>query len=172
MGRRDVGGLLFLVCFSACSAVPLPAQSISGSLSCTVTDPTGAVVPGAELTLTSEDETALVKHYTSDRDGLYTFPNVSSGIYDLRATKTGFRDYIQTGIAIRAGSILRQDVVLHIGAAEQKVEVRANASPLNFENGERKEGVNPETIKELPLLVAGSIRSSAAFVSLLPGVTQ
>jgi hypothetical protein len=136
-----------------------------------VTDPSGAVVPGAELTLTSE-ETGLAKHYTADRDGLYTFPNIPSGIYDLQAAKQGFRDYIQKGIAVRVGAILRQDVTLQVGQAAQKVEVRANASPLNFENGERKEGVNPETIKELPLLVAGSIRSSAAFVSLLPGVTQ
>ena len=153
----------------ACSAAR--AQSVNGSLSGTVTDPTGAVIPKADLTLTSE-ETGVVKNFTAGPDGLYAFPNVPSGVYDLRASAKGFRDYVQEGIAVRVGAILRQDVMLQLGASTQTVEVQANASPLNFENGERKEGVNPETIKALPLLVAGSIRSSAAFVTLLPGVTQ
>jgi hypothetical protein len=171
MERKDVAAWLVLACSWACFAAPARGQSVNGSLSGTVTDPTGAVVPGAELTLTSE-ETGVAQHYTGGRDGLYSFPNIPSGIYDLQAAKNGFRDYVQKGIAVRVGAILRQDVALEVGSATQKVEVRANASPLNFENGERKEGVNPETIKDLPLLVAGAIRSSAAFVSLLPGVTQ
>ncbi len=168
---RKVVVTWILLVFSACAAVPAWAQSVNGSLSGTVTDPSGAVVPDTELTLTSE-ETGVAQHFTASRDGLYSFPSVPTGTYDLRASAKGFRDFVQKGITVRVGARVRQDVTLQVGTAALTVEVRANSSPLNFENATRREGVNPENIKELPLLVAGSIRSSAAFVSLLPGVTQ
>ena len=171
MRLKVVAAGMLLAWFAACSAASLRAQSVNGSLSGTVTDPAAAVTPNAVVTLTSE-ETGVAKTCTVGIDGLYTFPNVPTGTYDLRVAAKGFRDYVQKGITVRVGANVRQDVALEIGLATEVLEVRANASPLNFENAERKEGVNPETIKQLPLLVAGSIRSSAAFVTLLPGVTQ
>jgi hypothetical protein len=62
------------------------------------------------------------------------------------------------------------DVQLEVGAVEQTVEVVANASPLNFDNATRQEGVAPETINDLPLIVSGSPRNAAQFAVLLPGV--
>ncbi len=169
-GKWKTAGL-FLVCFWMLLAGLGRAQSINASLSGMVTDPSGAAIPDATLVLTAK-ETGAVSKFTTGVDGLYTFANLPSGTYDLRVSAKGFRDYVQEGILIRVGGILRQDVQLQLGVSTQTVEVQANASPLNFENAERKEGINPETIKELPLLVAGAIRSSAAFVTLLPGVTQ
>jgi len=146
------------------------AQNINASISGEVTDPSGASVPGATLVLTSKD-TGTTASFTSDADGLYTFRNVVPGTYNLKATAKGFEQYVQDGILVRVGFNLRQDVHLQLGTLQEKVEVSANASQLNFENSEHREGISPEIIKTVPLLVSGSIRSAANFVTLLPGVT-
>ena len=147
------------------------AQNINASLSGTITDPTGAAVPSAQLILTAQ-ETGTVSRFTTGVDGVYSFPNLPPGAYELRVSAQGFRDYRQEGILVRVGDFLRQDVALSLGASTQTIDVVANASPLNFDNAQRKEGVNPETMKELPLVVAGGPRSAAGFVNLLPGVTN
>ncbi len=158
-----------------CIGVLLPSlgwgQSVGSSLSGTVTDPSGAAVPSAEVTVTAI-ETGVKAKFTTGPDGLYSFPNLQAGSYELKVSAKGFRDYVQRGISVRLSASVRQDVKLELGAAVQTIEVSANASPLNFENAEHKEGISPETIKELPLLLGGAIRSSGNFVTLLPGVTQ
>ena len=169
--KRHFTTAVLLLIFWTLAASFTWAQSVNGSLAGSVTDASGAAVPNAQVTLTNND-TGVTATFVTGPEGLFSFPNLEPGTYKLKCEAKGFRDYVQDGILARVGSILRQDVRLTVGSAVQEVQVSANASPLNFENAEHKEGINPETIKELPLLVAGGIRSSAGFVSLLPGVTQ
>jgi len=140
-------------------------------LSGAVTDSTGATVPNAELTLTAQ-ETGVATKFTSGSDGLYRFDNLPIGTYSLRVEATGFQIYVQSGIKLRLGDTVRQDVSLLVGSLTQHIEVSAAPSPLNYETGEHKEGVSPDTIQDLPLLVSGAIRSSGNFVNLLPGVAR
>jgi hypothetical protein len=128
------------------------------------------VVPEAQLTLTAVATGALAK-FTTGTDGLYAFRNLSAGAYELKVSAGGFRDYVQRGIAVSINESVRVDIKLELGTAVQTVEVRANASPLNFENAELKEAITPDTLRELPLLVGGAVRSAAAFVILMPGVS-
>ncbi len=146
------------------------AQSLRGSLNGTVTDPTGATVPGVEVTLTSAD-TAFTQKVTTGADGLYSFPNVVAGSYELKVEAKGFRDYVQRGISILVNQSARQDLQLEIGAETQTIEVTADAVALDFEMGTRQEGIAPETIKQLPILVGGKVRSAASFAVLMPGVS-
>jgi hypothetical protein len=146
------------------------AQSLNASLSGTVTDPSGSVIPNAELVLTSLTTGSVVKT-TTGSEGLFTFQNLPADAYDLKVSAGGFRDFLQRGIVIRVNEKLRVDVKLELGTAEQAIEVSANASPLNFDNAEVKQGITPESIQELPLLVSGSVRSAASFIILMPGVT-
>jgi Carboxypeptidase regulatory-like domain len=146
------------------------AQSLNASLSGTVTDPSGSVIPNAELVLTSLTTGSVVKT-TTRSEGLFTFQNLPADAYDLKVSAGGFRDFLQRGIVIRVNEKLRVDVKLELGTAEQAIEVSANASPLNFDNAEVKQGITPESIQELPLLVSGSVRSAASFIILMPGVT-
>ena len=146
------------------------AQSLNASLSGTVTDPSGSVIPNAELMLTSLTTNSVVKT-TTGSEGLFTFQNLPADSYDLKVSAGGFRDFLQRGIVIRVNEKLRLDVKLELGTAEQAIEVSANASPLNFDNAEVKQGITPESIQELPLLVSGSVRSAASFIVLMPGVT-
>jgi len=161
---------VFLVLIS----VFLPAlswtQSFNASISGTVTDPSGAVVPDARLELTAVATGAVAKA-TSDPAGLFSIANLQPGSYELKASAEGFRDYVQRGISVNMNESVRLDVKLELGLATQSVEVTSNVSPLNYENAELKQSITPNIILELPILVAGTIRSAHTFVPLMPGVT-
>jgi hypothetical protein len=146
------------------------AQSTNASLNGQVTDQSGAAVPNVALMLTSV-ATGSVSTATSGSDGSYTFPNLSPGIYNLKASAKGFRDYAQNGIELTHSAIVHQDISLVVGTAVQTVEVAANASPLNTTNAELKGSITPSILKELPIEVAGTVRSAANFAILMPGVT-
>src|SRR5205823_14809708 len=128
------------------------------------------VIPGVELTLRSV-ATGLAVKFTTGQDGIYHFGNVSQGSYELNVSATGFRDLVRTGITINLNESVRLDVNMELGSATQTVEVSANASPLNFENGEMKGTLTPESIAQLPLIVSGNQRAAAAFIILLPGIS-
>ena len=145
-------------------------QSLNSSISGTVTDASGAVVPGAELTLTSVARQISAKS-TSGSDGLYSFPNLVPGSYDLKVSAKGFKPLSQKNLAVSVSQNARVDVRLEVGTDVQTIEVQASVTQLNFENASKSEGVNPETINELPLVVSGGPRNSAQFLVLLPGIS-
>jgi hypothetical protein len=146
------------------------AQSFNASISGTVTDPSGAVVPNAQIALTAVG-TGAVSKAASNEAGLYSFPNLQAGAYEVTVSALGFRDFVQRGIKVSINESVRVDVKLELGTATQTIEVAANASPLNFENAELKQAITPETIRELPLMVGGNIRAATGFVILMPGVS-
>jgi hypothetical protein len=145
------------------------AQSFNATISGSVTDPSGASVPDVELTLTAVATGAVAKA-TTGPDGLFSFPNLQRGAYELKATAKGFREFVQRGIALSINDSVRLDIKLELGQETQTVEVMADASPLNFDNAELKGAITPESIQALPLLVSGAVRSAASFIILQPGV--
>ncbi|HEX6546896.1 MAG TPA: carboxypeptidase-like regulatory domain-containing protein, partial [Bryobacteraceae bacterium] len=155
------------------SVVLLPivsfAQSSNASISGVVTDSSGAAIAGAELTLKATDS-AKISKANSGANGLFSFPNLPNGDYELTVSAKGFKDYVQTGIVLHLNDSVNLPVTLQIGEASQTVEVNANASPLNFETAEVKGTITKREITALPLQVAGGQRSAASFVILLPGV--
>ncbi|HVZ16495.1 MAG TPA: carboxypeptidase-like regulatory domain-containing protein, partial [Terriglobales bacterium] len=160
---------LFLVCTLITPA--LWAQSNNASIVGVITDPNDALVPGAQITLTSKD-TNQTSNFVSDANGYYSFQNVLPGTYQLTITAPGFAQYAQDGILVRVGYPIRLNVQLKLETSSQQVEVAANASALNFENAELRNSIDPQVIKEVPLLVSGSMRSAANFASILPGVVR
>ena len=152
-----------------CVSVTLRSQSSNASISGVVTDSSNATVAGAELNLQSLDSAAVSKA-TSGEAGLFSFPNLPAGNYQLRVSAKGFKDFVQTGIVLHLNDSVSLPVSMQVGSASQTIEVNANASPLNFENGEVKGTLAKQEILALPLQVAGGQRSAAGFVTLLPGV--
>jgi hypothetical protein len=153
-------------------AIPyVRSQSNNASIDGVITDPNGAAVSGATVVLTSKD-TGATSTFTSDADGLYSFRNVVPGNYQLKVSAAGFGDYLQEGILVRVGYPIRLNIKLDLASTNQKIEVNADASALNFENAELRGSIDPQIIQQVPLLVSGSIRSAANFASLLPGVTR
>lgn len=146
------------------------AQSFTSTVSGTVTDPSGAVVPNAQITLTLV-ATGTSATVTTGSTGLYSFPNLRPGIYELKVSAPGFRDRVQRGIEVGITQSVRVDVSLELGPSIQTVEVTAAASPLKYDTAEVEAGISPNTLKELPILVAGTVRSAASFAVLMPGVT-
>jgi hypothetical protein len=147
------------------------SQSNNASINGEITDQNGAVVQGAHVVLTSKD-TKESSTFVSDANGLYSFRSVVPGAYKLSVTAQGFGEYVQDGIFVRVGYPIRQNVQLKLQSTVQRVEVEADASPLNFENAELRGSIDPQVIQQVPLLVAGSMRSAANFASILPGVVR
>ena len=112
--------LILSLSFLVCQAVLWAFAG--GSLSGILKDPSGAVVPGANLTLTN---TALKAEFkaTSDAQGFYSFPTLAVGQYDLTIEAPGFQPQKRTGITIDADSAVRVDAALVMAQQEQEVTV-------------------------------------------------
>ncbi|HYK89418.1 MAG TPA: carboxypeptidase regulatory-like domain-containing protein [Acidobacteriota bacterium] len=145
-------------------------QSFNATLNGSVVDPSGAVVAGAEVTLTNIAQQSEAKVITGE-DGQFSFPNLKAGNYEIKVTAKGFKEYVQRGITLAINQIARQEIKLEIGEQAQTIEVSSNVVMLHSENAVREDSISPKTLAELPLLVSGGPRSSATFAILMPGVS-
>ncbi len=141
------------------------AQLSGGSLSGTVTDPTGAAVAGAAITIEKMD-THEVRHVESSSSGLYSAPNLTPGTYRLTVQMHGFSTTEHPGILIEVGASVVIDVQLSLGATEQKVEVRGDAPVVETASSDIGAVNNGQTVRELPL----NGRDWTSLAALQPGV--
>jgi hypothetical protein len=161
-----VGSLTALL---LCSAITY-GQSQNASLDGQVIDKSGAAVPQAAVTI-SAAERALKTTVQTDNDGRFAFPNLVPGMYDLTVEAKGFRTYEQHGVQLLANQSARIDATLDVGDTSTRIEVNAQAAQLNYDNGAKQEGVPPQVVNQLPLLVsAGTPVNVVQFISFLPGV--
>jgi hypothetical protein len=144
-------------------------QASPGSIRGTITDPSEAVVADAELALRNLAGGVEVRRI-SDRSGSYAFLNLTPGIYEMSVISPGFKPHVQRSIRVALGSAVRVDVKLEIGAQTERIEI-VGSSAICFDSGAREDGIAPDTLERLPLLVSGTVRSSAAFAILVPGVS-
>src|SRR5438309_1483404 len=164
-------GLLIAFCLGSLAlALSARAQIGNATLGGTVMDPSGAAVADAELTLVSQ-ATSFEAKATSNERGEYTFRNVTPGTYDLKVVKAGFQNYVQKGIVLTINQSGRADATLKVGATSETVTVEGENTLINYDNGTVQGGIDPETVKDLPLIVSGKPRSAASFAVLLPGIT-
>ena len=145
------------------------AQNISASLNGVITDEHGGAVTKAAVTLTSVN-TGIEFKASTDSGGYYSFLNLPAGDYELKVTANGFQSYSQSGIRIALNEKARVDAQLKVGAMTEIVQVQAEAPQINREDATQSGGIEPKTVSELPLIVAGSFRSAASFAVLMPGV--
>jgi protocatechuate 3,4-dioxygenase beta subunit len=111
--------------FSLCMLLHVNAsgQAASASLTGTVLDQSGGSVVGSEVKLKAL-ETDVVLSATTEANGLYSFPNLPPGRYELRATARGFREYVQTGIRADLGARLRIDGLWKLGPRPRRLKFR------------------------------------------------
>lgn len=131
-------------------AVPLAAQ-YRGSLQGTVTDPTGAVVPGAKVTLTSK-ETNSTKTVTTSRSGVYSISGLAPGQYSLTVEAPGFAKKTLSSVELRSEQAQAQDVQLSVGATQTTtVTVSATTSPaIDTETATISATLSGNQIRSLP----------------------
>lgn len=150
--------------FLAVTAGIARAQDIFGVISGTVTDSTGAVVPGASVTITNE-ATTLTRALPSNETGFYTAPQLPVGRYTVTADKAGFKQYKITGVDVSAGGRATVNLTLEVGAATESVTVLATGQALNTTSAEISSTVNAQQVQSLAL----NERNFVQLTTIVPG---
>src|ERR1700676_2035618 len=143
------------------------AQVAGATLTGTVKDPSGAVVPNAQVSITDID-TSVSRSVSSNAAGLYTAPNLLPGNYELRVTSTGFRTQVERGITLTVGAQQQLDITMQVGQITQTVEITTEAPTVELTSSELGATVNSTTVRELPL----NGRSWTDLAVLQPGVVS
>src|SRR5689334_11715459 len=113
----------------------LVGQSDRGTITGIVTDPSGAVIPGASITVTNVNtNTKFVVQSTSS--GSYTVPQLPTGTYKISVEKQGFKTAVRENLPLLLGQTVREDIGLEVGESSQTVEVAAEAPLLKPETSE------------------------------------
>jgi carboxypeptidase family protein len=156
--------LLVVICVG--SALPMWAQSASsGTVAGSVTDPTGAVVAGAKVTLT-DTSTNTPRSTTTNASGRYIYVDVAPGIYNIEVTKAGFSTTKTEKQEVQVGTSLTINLALQVGGANVVVEVSAVGNELQTMNATVGNTITSIAIDSLPSLG----RDVSTFVELQPGV--
>src|SRR5438552_4991234 len=157
---------LFLVlAFTIFSAGHAHAQVTGATLSGTVTDASGAVIPGVQVSIKNR-ATGVVRNIKTDEVGFYSAPNLLAGNYDVTVSAPGFSTVAQTNIALAVGAQQQLNVSMKIGETTQIVEVTEAAPLVQVTSSVISAQVESTTVRELPL----NGRDWASLATLSPGV--
>ncbi len=146
------------------------AQATAGSMSGTVMDANGAVIPAVKVLAVHEPTGREYPAQTTDA-GLYVFPNLPPGPYTITVEHPGFKKLIRSGIEIRIGQRQDLDLTLEVGDVQQRVEVKGEAPLLEMTSAERGQNLSNQVLYSLPIY-AGGLRTANAFVGYMPGVNS
>jgi len=155
--------ILLLSLFTGSSS----AQTVTGQISGTVTDPTGAVIPGAKVTLTynlTEQQRDLV----TDSSGVFVFPELVPGSYQLSVNAAGFQAYTQKAIVVGASErVALHEIELTVGSQTTEVTVTANESHVQTDSSDHSGLLTELQYQNVP----ARGRNYLDYLRLLPGVT-
>jgi hypothetical protein len=171
MRLLSVGVCLLALCSAALG------QSDRGTITGTILDPAGAVVPNARVNAQNA-ETGVSIATVSTSTGDYTIPSLPAGTYNLTVEASGFKTTTQKGIQVEVALTARVNVNLQIGQTSDTVTITAEAPLLKTENAEQDQNIAGDTINALPLNfgggggATGAARDPLAFINLSPGVQQ
>jgi hypothetical protein len=143
------------------------AQSPTGEMAGVVKDPTGAVVPKAEIALVNQNTGERKSAFTNE-SGEYVAPLLPVGLYTVSAAMAGFRTAEHRDLRLSALQNLRVDFVLEVGEATQTVEVRAETTQVDTRSAVHGMLVDDRRIRDLPL----NGRNALDLVRLIPGVNE
>jgi hypothetical protein len=147
MQYRRVGFTLAFTLLLGCLAF---AQQETATLTGEVKDASGAVVPGAALTITNTATSVSLKSETNEQ-GLYTVPSLKPGPYSIAVEKPGFRKFVRSGLTLQVAQVARIDVSLQVGDLTNTVEITEAAALLETETSSRGSVIDQKKIVDLPL---------------------
>jgi len=157
--------LLFCAVIVLTTSLSLHGQSTYGTVDGTVTDPSGAAVPGAQVTLTNTGTQEKHTQPTGDQ-GLYSFVNVEPGQYRLDIEKSGFKHFARTNVTVQVQQETHIDATLPVGQASETVEVTAETPLLQAETSSLGQVIEERKANELPL----NGRNVFNLITVSPGV--
>ncbi|PYS00021.1 MAG: hypothetical protein DMG16_16570 [Acidobacteria bacterium] len=151
----------------AFSAQLASAQVNTATVSGTVHDESGAVLPGATVTIQNQD-TGISRTVTTNETGRYVAPALSLGNYQVSVQLAGFQNQVRSGIVLTVGREAVVDFRLGVGAVTQTIEVRGEAPLVELTNATMGGLVDDRTIREMPL----NSRSWDTLAYTIPGVVK
>ena len=151
------------ICISA------SAQEITGTIVGTVRDASGAIVPGATVTITDPAKGNLVvRNITADDDGEFSAPNLQSGVYQVTVEAANFKKAVQTDIKLDLGQRRTVEVVLETGNITETVTVEADAVAVDLQSASSGTIISGDQVRELSI----NNRNFTQLVALAPGVSS
>ena len=149
-----------------CFVSGMASAQTFGAITGVVQDPSGANVPNAPVTVTNS-ATNVARSTTTNNEGLYSFPDLPPGVYNVKVSMPGFDTVVKTDILLEVQQTARVDFSLTVGQSIQSIEVGANVALLATENATVGTVIEERRIMDLPL----NGRSYFSLVALSPGVT-
>src|SRR5690242_4612678 len=151
--------LTFLISF------PTRAQVVGATLSGTISDPSGGVVPNAQVSVRNT-ATGVAREVASDTAGFYVLPNLLPGTYEVTVTAPGFNTVRQSNLELGVGAQQQLNFSLKVGETTQTVQVSEAAPQIQTTSSTLSSEVESTTVRELPL----NGRDWASLATLSPGV--
>jgi len=148
-------------------AVSAFAQFTTASLAGTVADPSGAFLPGSQVTVRNVD-TGFTQTISTDPSGSFLFSRLPVGTYELTVEKAGFTTYVQSGIQLTVNQTATQTVTLQVGQVTEQVTVEANAELVTTRSATVGQLVNQRLVVDLPL----NGRGAQSLVFIAPGTVN
>src|SRR3989442_15074878 len=143
------------------------AQVAGATLSGTISDASGAVIPGAMVSI-RDTATGIIRTVTADSAALYTAPNLRPSTYDVTVSFPGFSTQVQSGITLTVGAQQELNFTLQVGQTTEAVQVTAEAPVVQLATSTLSATVGSTTVRELPL----NGRDWTALATLQPGVAS
>ena len=168
-GNRFAAGFAFAVVVGALAvgagAGIASAQILYGSLVGNVADSTGAVIPGAAVTITNEG-TGATRSAETNTAGGYSFSTVAAGLYTVSVQSDGFSTYTETGVQVQVNDVTRVDLALQVGEVTEVIEVSATAARLQTDRAEVRAEVGTKELQSVPVPLG---RNYQMLLQTLPG---
>src|SRR5947209_8810586 len=149
MKQRSVPFLLIFLAVLLLLA-PVYGQKITGTISGSVTDPTGAMVPDATVTITNA-ETGLVRTTTTNSSGDYSAPDLPPGTYKVVIRQANFREFVTKSVELHVSSAVTVNAQLLVGNTAEVVTVEANPIQVQTDNASLGEVIEGNQVRNLPL---------------------
>ena len=167
--KRLIAAVSLLLVLTWVSKEPAYAQLADRAIiTGVVTDPSGAAVPDAKVTITDE-QTGVQTIVGTNNAGNYSTPPLILSTYRVEVEKQGFKVFSSAGNALTGGQTVRVDATLNVGSTTETVKVEAGADLVNTENATVQHTVGEEYYHDLPAVMGADIRLAESLLQLQPG---
>src|ERR1700687_2356183 len=167
MNRKTASFVVFawILAFCLMVSLPLRAQVTGATISGTITDASGGVIVGAQVSVRNT-ATAIIRNTTADSAGFYTVPNLIPGPYEVKITAMGFTTSLQSNLTLAVGAQQSLNIPMKVGETSQTVQVTEAAPQIELTSSTLSGQVESQPVLELPL----NGRDWASLATLSPGV--
>ncbi len=159
--------LLLAVCTLVAGRLAFGQLSTTGTITGTVRDASGAVVPSAAVTITNEN-TKVSRSTNSNSDGSFVFPGLTVGTYTVKVTKPGFQTFTESGVSVHPTLVATANIVMRVGKVTSQVVVTAAAAQVDTATPTLSSDISEQQIVNLPL----NGRNFQSLAALMPGIVN